>query len=133
MLPNTITSAIEAKVALGRLQEFLEMEEVQGRPPLPEVDFNGIGAGDNNGAAKKGAVAVKVKSAKLEWPGGVPLLSDVDFEVPAPTATQDHAHITAVAGQVGTGKSGLLQALIGDLTPVQGSIAVSGKIAYTSQ
>jgi len=43
------------------------------------------------------------------------------------------AHLTVVVGSVGVGKSGLLQALIGDLQPSSGSVTVVGSIAYTSQ
>lgn len=59
--------------------------------------------------------AVVVQDAELKWPNGTPLLSPMSFAVPAPVQGQSKAHLTVVLGAVGTGKSGLLQALIGHL------------------
>ena len=43
--------------------------------------------------------------------------------------------LTAIVGRVGAGKSALLSALLGDLTPVppSGIVAVLGSIAYVAQ
>ena len=39
----------------------------------------------------------------------------------------------AIIGKVGSGKSALLQGLLGELNLIQGSIALRGKVAYISQ
>ena len=41
--------------------------------------------------------------------------------------------LVAVVGQVGVGKSSLLSALLGDMEKTEGSVNVSGSIAYVSQ
>lgn len=120
VFPNMITSAVEANVALGRIESFFATEEIKGRPAA-------------SASAAVGVDAVQLQNAKLEWPGGIPLLTGLNFSVPAPRPGQERAHLTVVIGSVGVGKSGLLQALIGDLSPVQGSLAVNGTIAYAAQ
>ncbi|CAJ1373645.1 unnamed protein product [Effrenium voratum] len=113
MFPNTVTSAVEAKVALRRLEEFLCSPEITGRVDNP------------------GQAAIIARSADLKWPNGTVLLSPASFTVPAPGQAQ--AHLTVILGAVGAGKSGLLQAIIGDLSPVAGELSVSGSIAYVPQ
>lgn len=41
--------------------------------------------------------------------------------------------LVAVVGQVGAGKSSLLQAILGELPPESGSIQVNGAVSYASQ
>eukprot|EP00903_Cladosiphon_okamuranus_P012646 g11831.t1 len=41
--------------------------------------------------------------------------------------------LTAVVGQVGSGKSSLLSALLGDMTKVEGEISIDGSVAYVAQ
>eukprot|EP00439_Symbiodinium_sp_Y106_P037690 s1985_g4.t1 len=116
MFPQAITTVVEAKVAIRRLEDFLCAPEIPGR----------------SRAASKG-FAVEVRDAELAWPNGSPLLSKANFTVPAPVEGQQTAHMTVVLGAVGAGKSGLLQALIGDLSPMSGIVSTAGQIAYTSQ
>ena len=41
--------------------------------------------------------------------------------------------LLAVVGQVGAGKSSLLQCLLGELKSVEGSVEVKGKVSYAAQ
>lgn len=115
MFPNTITSAVEANVSVKRLEKFLSSPEITGRQNDPMGE------------------AVVLHEAELEWPNRTALLRPMTFTVPAPVQGQSRAHLTVVLGAVGTGKSGLLQALIGDLHPVSGTLKTSGSMAYTPQ
>ncbi len=54
------------------------------------------------------------------------LLSNVNVKVATGT-------LCAVVGPTGSGKSGLLKALIGDLAPHKGRVGVKGSIAYAAQ
>ncbi|CAK0836931.1 unnamed protein product [Prorocentrum cordatum] len=126
MFPNMVTSAVEATIALQRITDFLCSPEIGGRAAPPEIQWQPQEGG-------QGPVAVRISQVSLAWPGGVPLLSDLSLVVPAPLPTGERAHLTVVLGAVGTGKSGLLQALIGDLGPQSGTVAVVGSIAYASQ
>ena len=116
MFPTVITSVVEAKVAVKRLEDFLCSPEIQGRTQV----------------APQG-LAVEVRDAELKWPNGTPLIAGANFLVPSPIDGQKAAHLTVVLGAVGTGKSGLLQALIGDLSPASGIVSTAGHIAYTPQ
>eukprot|EP00928_Gymnodinium_smaydae_P039135 TRINITY_DN26803_c0_g3_i1.p1 TRINITY_DN26803_c0_g3~~TRINITY_DN26803_c0_g3_i1.p1 ORF type:complete len:1351 (-),score=174.93 TRINITY_DN26803_c0_g3_i1:204-4199(-) len=121
MFPNMVTSAVEAGVAIDRIQDFLLSPEVKGRST------------EEGANPAQGAALVRLEDATFHWSGGVPLLKNMSFVVPAPLPGQTRAHLTVVIGSVGVGKSGLLQALIGDLSPIVGSSFVAGKVAYTSQ
>lgn len=122
MLPNMITSAVEANLAIKRIESFLGSPEIHGRGRAQSFE---VGSSERT--------AIRVVDACFEWPGGVPLLSDVNFRVPKSRAEEDKGHLTVIVGTVGAGKSGLLQALIGDLAPRSGRVDVAGSIAYSSQ
>ncbi|KAK3831122.1 MAG: multi drug resistance-associated protein MRP [Linnemannia gamsii] len=55
-----------------------------------------------------------------------PTLTNIDFRLQAKS-------LTAVVGRIGSGKSSLLNALIGDMYKYQGSVRVRGSVAYVSQ
>ncbi|KAF8948891.1 Multidrug resistance-associated protein 1 [Haplosporangium gracile] len=56
----------------------------------------------------------------------VPTLNNINFRLRA-------GSLTAIVGRIGSGKSSLLSALIGDMYKYQGSVQVRGSIAYVSQ
>ena len=53
-------------------------------------------------------------------------LSQIKFEVP-------RGQLVAVVGQVGSGKSALLHALLGEMTKLRGAVVLNGSVAYVSQ
>lgn len=55
-----------------------------------------------------------------------PTLTNINFRLRS-------GSLTAVVGRIGSGKSSLLSALIGDMYKYQGSIQVRGSVAYVSQ
>ncbi|KAF9277945.1 hypothetical protein BGZ88_000877 [Linnemannia elongata] len=55
-----------------------------------------------------------------------PTLTNINFRLRV-------GSITAVVGRIGSGKSSLLSALIGDMYKYQGSVQVRGSVAYVSQ
>lgn len=69
---------------------------------------------------------ISLTSASFAWSATQPaLLHDITLQVP-------RGKLVIVIGPVGTGKSSLLAALLGEMCPVQGKVHVSGDIAYTS-
>jgi ABC-type cobalamin/Fe3+-siderophores transport system ATPase subunit len=55
-----------------------------------------------------------------------PILHDIDFEL-------HHGRLLCVIGQVGSGKTSLMHAIMGEVDKVSGSVAVNGKLAYAAQ
>mmetsp|Transcript_8049 Transcript_8049/g.17997 ORF Transcript_8049/g.17997 Transcript_8049/m.17997 type:complete len:1401 (-) Transcript_8049:232-4434(-) len=149
MFPNMVTSAVEANLAIKRIESFLTSGEIKGRgqtaSPTALLGAENASSGssppavesvpaDASASSTSSTAAISIKEASFEWPGGVPLLGNLSLEVPkSEGSTGSRGHLTVILGGVGTGKSGLLQALIGDLTPKTGSVAVAGSIAYSSQ
>jgi ABC-type multidrug transport system fused ATPase/permease subunit/acyl-CoA synthetase (AMP-forming)/AMP-acid ligase II len=61
-----------------------------------------------------------------EVPGPVPFLHDVNISIP-------RGSLTAIVGNVGSGKSSLLSAIIGEMVRVSGEVYCNGSIAYCAQ
>ena len=58
---------------------------------------------------------------------------DHPFELRIPEFTVNPGELVAVVGRVGSGKSSLLQALLGNMKTVEGSCSSGGKISYVPQ
>ncbi|GAX80188.1 hypothetical protein CEUSTIGMA_g7626.t1 [Chlamydomonas eustigma] len=113
MLPQLMSQLTQARVSLGRLQEFLQADDLDDEPPLPP--------------AKKGEVAVKL-SGDFSWDTkGLPSLMDVNLEVPA-------GQLMIVVGSTGSGKTTLLSAMMGQMQQMYGPVPIiKGRLAYVPQ
>jgi ABC-type Mn2+/Zn2+ transport system ATPase subunit len=69
--------------------------------------------------------AVAASGLALSY-GGEPVLADVDFSLERGTSL-------CVLGPNGGGKTTLFRALVGELAPLRGSVAVDGRPAYVAQ
>ena len=69
-----------------------------------------------------------MKDASVSWSkhGQAPTLSNINMEV-------HRGQLVAVVGQVGSGKSSLLNAALGEMIPCGGNISTRGKVAYVPQ
>lgn len=117
VLPMVITSIIEASVAVGRLTEFFVAEEVQ-------PDAIAIGSA----AEERGDDAVIIQNGTFSWNRHEPkdVLRAIDF-------AGRKGELTCVVGRVGSGKSSILQSILGDLWKVEGNVRVQGTVAYVAQ
>ncbi|KAI1769054.1 P-loop containing nucleoside triphosphate hydrolase protein [Hypoxylon sp. FL1150] len=117
VLPMVITSIIEASVAVGRLTEFFKAEEVQ-------PDAIAIGAA----AEERGDDAVVIRNGTFSWNRHETkeVLRSIEF-------SSRKGELTCVVGRVGSGKSSLLQSVLGDLWKVEGRVRVQGTVAYVAQ
>ncbi|MFD9963799.1 thiol reductant ABC exporter subunit CydC [Amycolatopsis sp. NPDC059020] len=96
----------------------------QARTRVAEIDELAATAGER--PATRSGQHVGLRRADLAWPGGPPVLRDVDFEL-APGG------YVAVVGPSGSGKSTLLAALLGFLTPSRGDVIAPDKVAWAPQ
>ena len=113
-LPSFIVQWIQATVSLKRLNNFLNGGEID-----PHV----IGK-----QPKDSSNAIEVSNGTFTWDDSfmIPTLNKISYTVPKGSNV-------AVVGQVGSGKSSVLSALIGDMIKLDGTIDVSGSIAYVPQ
>ncbi|KAG4104317.1 P-loop containing nucleoside triphosphate hydrolase protein [Neocallimastix lanati (nom. inval.)] len=126
MLPNTLSQIPDAYVAMKRLNNLLNAKEIDD---LPEVNFN---AED----------AISIENGQFNWEdnkGEVIILNDKE---PTPLESfrlyDINIHIkrgslTAIVGAVGSGKSSLVNAIIGEMKREEGKIVHGGTFSYCSQ
>ncbi|PIO32539.1 hypothetical protein AB205_0105230, partial [Aquarana catesbeiana] len=71
--------------------------------------------------------AVGFSAASFQWEtNGPPILKDLHIKIP-------EGSLVAVVGQVGSGKSSLLSAILGEMNKLEGTIQRKGSVAYVSQ
>lgn len=120
---NIINSIIEATVSVGRLEKFLNADELDpnARKQIAPED-------DPKGEPTLGDKAVSIKNGEFRWikDSTVPTLEDIDLEVKM-------GELVAVIGRVGDGKSSLLNAILGEMNRCEGTVVDRGEIAYFSQ
>eukprot|EP00930_Biecheleria_cincta_P056960 TRINITY_DN4297_c0_g1_i1.p1 TRINITY_DN4297_c0_g1~~TRINITY_DN4297_c0_g1_i1.p1 ORF type:complete len:1513 (-),score=323.57 TRINITY_DN4297_c0_g1_i1:311-4849(-) len=111
LLPMVVGFYMQALVAKDRIEALLSAPEVPNRPCPSASSSN----------------AVEIKAKSLLWPDKTTLLKDVDF-------VAKKGECVVVVGQTGSGKSGLLYALLGEL-PLQAGdrVHLGGSIGYCAQ
>ncbi|KAG8177687.1 hypothetical protein JTE90_018994, partial [Oedothorax gibbosus] len=111
-LPACITELIQSIVSLGRLRKFFTAEN---------KDDSLIGK--NPGKDE----VLTVEKASFSWSADGPCaLKDISLNV-------SEGKLIAVIGAVGSGKSSLLSAILGEMCKKSGSVDVKGSIAYVPQ
>uniref|UniRef100_A0A3Q4MRH7 ABC-type glutathione-S-conjugate transporter n=1 Tax=Neolamprologus brichardi TaxID=32507 RepID=A0A3Q4MRH7_NEOBR len=104
MLPQVISSLVQASVSLKRVQNFLSHDE---------LDPDSVNR--NNTVTE---FAVTVVNGKFTWgKDDAPVLHNINVMVP-------QGSLLAVVGHVGCGKSSLISALLGDMEKVEGEVSV---------
>ncbi|XP_040570074.1 multidrug resistance-associated protein 1 [Lepeophtheirus salmonis] len=116
MLPMIIGSMVLAGVSIKRINKFMNSEEideeaVEKKTAYPDDKF-----------------AINLEKACLKWESDEDknILSDVSLDI-------EVGSLVAVVGTVGSGKSSLLSAILGEMDKVSGLITVRGSIAYGAQ
>ncbi|XP_025138146.2 multidrug resistance-associated protein 1 isoform X3 [Bubalus bubalis] len=100
------------RISLVHLEDFLNTEEL-----LPHsIEANYIG--DH---------AIGFTNASFSWDKtGIPVLKDLNIKIP-------EGALVAVVGQVGSGKSSVLSAILGEMEKLKGIVQRKGSVAYVSQ
>lgn len=119
VLPMVFSSWIEAYVSIKRLTTFLSAKELQA---------DAVDRIDNPGPLKAGDELISVSGGDFAWNGHQqePTLMNIDLSV-------RKGDLVCVVGRVGSGKSSLLSAILGEMTRLKGSVKIRGSVAYVSQ
>ncbi|KAJ0802673.1 putative ABC-type xenobiotic transporter [Helianthus annuus] len=113
LIADTAAVFIEARVALTRILNFLEAPELQ------KERKKHVNVGNQSLIINADAISWNNDDSK-------PTLTGVNFEIPT-------GEKVAICGEVGSGKSTLISAILGEVPNIKGTIEVYGKIAYVSQ
>ncbi|XP_053494146.1 multidrug resistance-associated protein 1 [Ictalurus furcatus] len=113
-LPFAMSTTMQAVVSLKRLGKYLCQEELK-----PENVSRDTFKSDEEG--------VVVENGTFSWSkDGPPCLKRISVRVP-------HGALVAVVGHVGSGKSSLLSAMLGETERRSGSVSIKGSVAYVPQ
>lgn len=118
IIPMVISALIEANVSAKRIVEYVTMDEIQ---PDGTIRLDRASANDEE--------AVIIDRGTFLWqrhPSVKIALSDINFK-------GYKGQLNCIVGKVGSGKSALLQAILGDLHKSEGLVTVKGHIAYVAQ
>uniref|UniRef100_A0A8C3AF62 ATP-binding cassette, sub-family C (CFTR/MRP), member 3 n=1 Tax=Cyclopterus lumpus TaxID=8103 RepID=A0A8C3AF62_CYCLU len=117
MLPQVISSLVQASVSLKRIQRFLSHDELDPS----SVDRNNTATGEIR------HFSVTVVNGKFTWAKeDPPVLHNINVMVP-------QGSLLAVVGHVGCGKSSLISALLGEVEKLEGEVSTRGSVAYVPQ
>jgi ATP-binding cassette subfamily C (CFTR/MRP) protein 1 len=114
MFPYALMESVKLVISINRLNRFLIAEELDTETVQGELESR--------------ANAIEMKSAHYTWSSDEEhsAIKDINLEV-------KKGSLVAVVGSVGSGKSSLLSAMLGEMERVSGSIAMEGKVAYVPQ
>jgi ABC-type multidrug transport system fused ATPase/permease subunit len=116
ILPSVLTRCIRAIVSFKRLKKFLSCEELDNYRNYFSDD--GIDLNDS---------IIHLNDCTYTWSmNEEPVLKDINIKVPK-------GSLIAIVGRVGSGKSSLFSALMGDMYQSRGSTKVLGSLAYVPQ
>lgn len=114
MLPMVISSMVQASVSLKRLRVFLSHEELQE----DSVDHKTVAGSPHS---------ISITDGVFSWSRAEsPTLRRLNVCIP-------EGSLVAVVGHVGSGKSSLLSAVLGEMDKLEGTVAVKGSVAYVPQ
>lgn len=148
VLPSAYTVTVDAYIALKRIQTFLLAEDSNPIPP-PEPSHE-YALSMNNASFAWDQLPSDTESIDTLVPAQ-PNLSDASGEAKTTTGSVDgeesettayldkinlripRGALVAVVGPVGSGKSSLLQAMIGNMTLTDGHVVRGTNISYASQ
>ncbi|PSR72964.1 hypothetical protein PHLCEN_2v11201 [Hermanssonia centrifuga] len=140
-LPLAFSSIADAQNALNRLYGVFEAEtlsETKIQDPKMDVAVSVVGGDftwdspppEAAKAKKKGHTSKKQIAAPAANEGEVQEkifnMKDVNMEIPM-------GQLTAIVGPVGTGKTSLLEAMIGEMRRTAGTVRFNGTVAYCPQ
>ncbi|KAM4032250.1 ATP-binding cassette sub-family C member 2 [Anomaloglossus baeobatrachus] len=112
MLPMLISNMVQTNVSCARLEKYLGGDD---------LDNSAIGNDPDVDAT------IQFSEATFTWePGTSPAVKNVNLDI-------KEGHLVAVVGGVGSGKSSLVSAMLGEMDHIKGHINIKGSVAYVPQ
>ncbi|XP_066478250.1 ATP-binding cassette sub-family C member 2 [Tiliqua scincoides] len=112
MLPMTLSSLVQINVSTERLERYLGSED---------LDTSAIWHDSSPGSA------VYFSDASFSWEqNSDAIIRNINLEIP-------HGHLVAIVGPVGSGKTSLVSAMLGEMENIKGHINIKGSVAYVPQ
>jgi ABC-type multidrug transport system fused ATPase/permease subunit len=114
-LPSLITTLTNAYVSMERIEKFAQ------EPELEQVDRSLTRYSDSH------TTSLLLENCSFAWPGHIePILKNVNMVI--------QPGLTLIYGKIGSGKSALLQALVGEMDMLHGRLEIPNHtIAYCLQ
>ncbi|KAJ8559009.1 hypothetical protein ON010_g8439 [Phytophthora cinnamomi] len=154
-LPQAIAEYSKAKISFARIDDFLGSDEIVSDTPQLQTDTSQprwITFADEQ------AGFISARNACFCWPSATPGVL-VESKIPTQSATGDvelssvelssittqafrldnvnlqvkRGALVMIVGKVGSGKSSLLNALLGEMPRTSGELKMGGRIAYVTQ
>lgn len=118
LLPRALSAITDSRNAFNRLSEVFAAEL------MPEDAFT---------IDRDQEYALMAQGVTLEWEEGGGETTSKPFRVRDIDMQVKRGSLTAIVGRVGSGKSSLLQGLIGEMRMVSGKVTFGGDVAYCPQ
>ncbi|XP_073299207.1 ABC transporter C family member 14-like [Primulina huaijiensis] len=113
--PQSMIAISQAIISFERLDKFLTSKELDDKSVEKVQDCGG-------------EIAVEVENGSFNWDdnSGKEIVKNLNFEI-------RKGELAAIVGTVGSGKSSLLAAILGEMNKLSGKIRVCGSTAYVAQ
>ncbi|GAA6024113.1 hypothetical protein JCM10207_003170 [Rhodosporidiobolus poonsookiae] len=121
ILPTVVGQFVECLVSIGRLSDFLLAEELQADAVVVEPILRELERGDE---------VISITGGEFTWAA---LHDSTPSTLEDITLSVKKGKLIAVVGQVGSGKSSLLSAILGEMHKLAGAVHLRGTVAYCAQ
>ncbi|CUM68582.1 uncharacterized protein PRCAT00006309001 [Priceomyces carsonii] len=121
VLPMVITNIIESQVSVDRLYKFLTADELQPDSVIRD-----------SRTPSKNEPAVSIQNGTFLW-SKVKSGQNLKIALEKINLQVKKGELDCIVGKVGSGKSSMLQAMLGNLYKLEGQVKLKGKVAYVPQ
>ncbi|KAH8395710.1 hypothetical protein KR222_010260, partial [Zaprionus bogoriensis] len=137
--PSGMSQGAELLVSMQRISQFMMSDETdvllpdddeadEDRVPTEHKNLLANGKQQQPDPSSSSEVYLEIKEFRARWNAEHtdPILDNINMRL-------EDQQLVAVIGPVGSGKSSLIQAILGELRPEQGAVKVEGRLSYAAQ